>query len=57
MKTAAEWLRSGKVDAIVNINGESAAALKSEGFVIQALPWTMEETAARFPECRFHFSR
>jgi ABC-type transport system substrate-binding protein len=43
MKTAADWLRSGKVDAIVNINGESAAALKSEGFVIQALPWTMEE--------------
>jgi ABC-type transport system substrate-binding protein len=43
MKTAADWLRSGKVDAIVNINGESAVALKSEGFVIQALPWTMEE--------------
>ena len=43
MKTAADWLRSGKVDAIVNINGESAARLKAEGFVIQALPWTMEE--------------
>jgi peptide/nickel transport system substrate-binding protein len=43
MKTAADWLRSGKVDAIVNINGESAVALKAEGFVIQALPWTMEE--------------
>jgi len=43
MKTAADWLRNGKMDAIVNINGESAAALKSEGFVIQALPWTMEE--------------
>jgi peptide/nickel transport system substrate-binding protein len=42
-KTAADWLRSDKVDAIVNINGESAVALKSEGFVIQALPWTMEE--------------
>ena len=43
MKTAADWLRNGEVDAIVNINGESAVALKSEGFVIQALPWTMEE--------------
>ncbi|MGP8079740.1 MAG: ABC transporter substrate-binding protein [Dehalococcoidales bacterium] len=42
-KTAADMLRDGKVDAIVNINGESAVALKSEGFVIQALPWTMEE--------------
>jgi ABC-type transport system substrate-binding protein len=42
MKTAIDMLRDGKVDAVVNINGESAAKLKSEGYVITALPWTME---------------
>jgi len=42
MNTAVNMLRSGKVDAAVNINGKSAVALKSEGYVVTALPWTME---------------
>jgi ABC-type transport system substrate-binding protein len=42
MKTAVKMLREGKVDAVVNINGASAAKLKSEGYVITSLPWTME---------------
>ena len=42
MTTAANMLRDGKVDVIVNINGASAADLKSEGYAITALPWTME---------------
>ena len=40
--TAVNMLRDGKVDAVVHINGESAADLKSEGYVVTALPWTME---------------
>ena len=43
MTTAVNMLRDGKVDVVVNINGVSAAALKSEGYVVTALPWTMEE--------------
>jgi ABC-type transport system substrate-binding protein len=42
MKTAVNMLKDGKVDVVVNINGESAANLKSEGYVIKALPWNME---------------
>ena len=42
MTEAINMLRDGKVDAVVNINGASAEALGSEGFVITALPWTME---------------
>ncbi len=42
MKTAAAMLKAGKVDAVVNINGESASDLKAEGYVITSLPWTME---------------
>jgi ABC-type transport system substrate-binding protein len=42
MKTAVNMLKAGKVDAVVNINGESAAELKSDGYVITSLPWTME---------------
>ena len=42
MPTAVNMLRDGKVDAVVNINGASAADLKSEGYVVTALPWTME---------------
>ena len=42
MTTAANMLRDGKVDVIVNINGASAADLKSEGYAVTALPWTME---------------
>jgi ABC-type transport system substrate-binding protein len=42
MADAVNLLRNGQVDAVVNINGESAAALKFEGYVIIDLPWTME---------------
>ena len=42
IKTAANMLRNGQADVVVNINGASAAALKSEGYVVIALPWTME---------------
>jgi len=40
--TAVNMLKSGKVDAVVHINGTSAAALKAEGYVVTALPWSME---------------
>ena len=39
---AADKLRRGEVDAVVHINGTAAAALKSEGFRVAALPWNME---------------
>ena len=42
IKTAANMLRNGQVDVVVNINAETAETLKSEGYVIIALPWTME---------------
>lgn len=42
METAVKMLMDGKVDAVVNLNGSSAEKLKSEGYVISALPWTME---------------
>ena len=42
MKTAVNMLKGGKVDVVVNINGESAAELKSGGYVVKALPWNME---------------
>jgi len=42
MAAAINMLRMGKVDVVVNINGESANNLKSEGYIVTALPWTME---------------
>ena len=42
MKTAVNMLKGGKVDVVVNINGESAAELKAGGYVVKALPWNME---------------
>jgi ABC-type transport system substrate-binding protein len=42
MQTAVDMLKSGKVDAAVNLNGASAAELKSAGYNITVLPWTME---------------
>jgi ABC-type transport system substrate-binding protein len=42
MKTAVNMLKDGKVDVVVNINGESAAELKAGGYVVKALPWNME---------------
>ena len=42
MTTAVKMLKEGKVDAVVNINGASAAELKSKGYAITSLPWTME---------------
>ena len=42
MQTAVDMLKSGKVDAAVNLNGASAAELKSAGYHITVLPWTME---------------
>jgi ABC-type transport system substrate-binding protein len=42
MPTAVDMLRTGEVDVVLNINGEYATALKSEGYVVTKLPWTME---------------
>jgi ABC-type transport system substrate-binding protein len=42
MKKAVQMLEDGKVDVVLNINGISASDLKSKGFVIITLPWTME---------------
>jgi peptide/nickel transport system substrate-binding protein len=42
MKTIVNKLRQGEVDVVLNINGESADLLKSEGYVVTELPWTME---------------
>jgi ABC-type transport system substrate-binding protein len=42
MTTAVNMLRGGKVDAVVHVNGASAFTLKSEGYIVTALPWNME---------------
>ena len=42
MQTAVAMLKSGQVDAAVNLNGASAEELKNAGYVITVLPWTME---------------
>jgi ABC-type transport system substrate-binding protein len=42
MIKATNMLRQGEVDVVLNINGESADLLKSEGYVVTELPWTME---------------
>ena len=42
MTTAVNMLRGGKVDVVVHVNGASAFTLKSEGYIVTALPWNME---------------
>jgi ABC-type transport system substrate-binding protein len=42
LETGVKMLRSGEVDAFINIDNESVATLKAEGYLIAALPWTME---------------
>jgi ABC-type transport system substrate-binding protein len=42
MSAAVQALKTGKVDAVVNINGASASELKTDGYVIKSIPWTME---------------
>jgi peptide/nickel transport system substrate-binding protein len=42
VKNSVDMLRRGDVDVVLNINSAFANALKDEGYVITALPWSME---------------